>query len=209
MSRQYADTELTETESRTWERDRDYLCGRGLIVDLGCGPGRFMEMLKQRSDPFYGVDMERASVETCRRQGFKVERMDALRHLRSRKKGVLGGIHCYSLIEHIPKEHVEEFLGHCFRTLKKGGRLVLGTANGNRIDTVVGGFWDDFQHVRPYTALLLRHLAEEQGFEVDFSGGDELTRKQSLARKLLRKIRTVLVGPYYGPPGIVLLARKP
>jgi hypothetical protein len=70
------------------------------------------------------------------------------------------------------------------------------------------GFWDDPQHTRPYPRPVLRELLEEAGFEVLAIEADEDSRPRGRLRSLIRRIRTTLVGPYFGPSEIYALARK-
>ena len=47
------------------------------ILDLGCGRGEWLELLREEGLPAQGVDINRVLIEQCRQQDFKVTESDA------------------------------------------------------------------------------------------------------------------------------------
>jgi ubiquinone/menaquinone biosynthesis C-methylase UbiE len=73
--------------------------------------------------------------------------------------GSVDGILAKDILEHLvaPWEAVGEF----HRVLAKGGRLRVEVPTPH-----YRKFWDDYTHVRPYTARAVRELLRDQSFEV-------------------------------------------
>ena len=209
LSLTYADATESPQHKAKWARDAVYFAGCKMVLDLGCGPGHFLGVMRKQGTAAYGVDTEPASYAACRRQGLAARKMDCLTHLRGLKVGSLPGLHCSNLLEHLPMAQALELLALAASRLAPGGRLVLSTANPACLGIMTHSFWDDPQHVRPWPASLLQRLAEGHGLSVEFAGPDELTRPQGPVRQMIRALRTALIGPYFEAPEVLLLARKP
>lgn len=208
MSRDYAHAPLSPEHRPKWRRDAHFFKECRQVLDLGCGPGDFLEALREIKVPGYGVDLEPASLRVCKKRGLSARRDGALTHLKRLKPASVDGIHCSNLLEHLPAGEALALIRLSAQKLKSGGRLSLSTANPACLGLVAGVFWDDSQHVRFYSQRLLAEEAIAAGLNVLFVGGDELTRPQSLVRSLLRWFRTRLVGPYFEASELLLQAKK-
>ena len=137
----------------------------GTILDLGCGRGIMLDLLKKAGLKGYGLDLSEKAVLLCRSKGFDVVQGDALGHLRSLQDRSIGGIFCSHVIEHMQPRDAIEMIHEFRRVVKAGGRLILVTPNASDLMTSER-FWLDPTHVRPYPEKLLVLLLERAGFKI-------------------------------------------
>src|SRR5262249_28940089 len=70
------------------------------IVDLGCGRGELLDLLRAHGIAARGVDMNSAMVELCRSRGLDVEEGDALSFLQRQRDDSIGGLVAIQVVEH-------------------------------------------------------------------------------------------------------------
>jgi SAM-dependent methyltransferase len=136
----------------------------GKVVDLGCGRGEFLGLLKTIGVPGYGVDMSEVMVASCRQRGLDVRREDLLDHLASVPEGSLGGIFCAQVLEHLDPADVIRFFDLAWVALADGGVLVVETLNPRSLATFTNALYVDLGHLRPLHPYTLTFLAEGAGF---------------------------------------------
>jgi SAM-dependent methyltransferase len=154
------------SESEIRERHRQYVSrfdGRRDIVDLGCGRGEFLELLRDADISSWGVDADEAMVALCRRKGLRAEHEDAFVYLTGVAPDSLGGAFVAQLIEHLHPSRVLALLRELHRTLVPGGIAVIETVNPETLLTYQT-FYLDPTHVRPYNAQLIVWAAQAAGF---------------------------------------------
>ena len=178
------------------------------VLDVGCGRGVFLDLLRSAGIKAVGIDHSQESVEACRQRGFAVERQDARKYMGD-SQGRFGGIFCSHLIEHMSYEDAMEFLALCHRALRKGGVLLLVTPNPEDLTIISEIFWLDPTHVRPYPRQLLQSMLEANGFKVkraeQFLGSWRMIGRRNLPMYLVRRM---LLGRHFGRPNTLLLAEK-
>lgn len=136
----------------------------GPVVDLGCGRGEFLEILRDADISVYGIDRHPHMVARCREKGLDVREEDALEHLASVPAGTLGGVFSAQMVEHLPMSTVPRLFELAADALAEGGRLVVETINPESLAVFAGAFYIDLGHLRPLHPLTLRFLAEKAGF---------------------------------------------
>ena len=141
-----------------------FLHAPGLVLEIGCGKGVMLSMLKEKGIQAYGIDLSDTTVKYCQEKGLDVIHSDLLSHLRSLKEGSLGGIFCAHVIEHLHPSDAMEFLKQAGRVLKPKSRLILITPNAKDLRTTER-FWLDITHVRPYPEKILCALLRREGFQ--------------------------------------------
>jgi|GEM_PF-253607 O-antigen chain-terminating methyltransferase len=134
-------------------------------LDLGCGRGEWLEVLREAGYDASGIDLDEGMLAGLRRRGFDVRRMDALQALRETADASLAVVSAFHLVEHIPFDDVRTLIREALRVLKPGGLLILETPNPENL--VVGSnlFYQDPTHLRPLPTELLRFAVEFEGFE--------------------------------------------
>lgn len=135
------------------------------LLDLGCGRGEWLGLLRDEGIMAQGVDLNAANIEACREQGLVARYQDALAALGERDDASLGMITAFHLVEHLPHELLRQLLHEAFRTLAPGGRLLLETPNPQNLLVGSCTFYLDPTHVRPLPPDFMVFLAEFTGFE--------------------------------------------
>lgn len=107
----------------------DFFRGTSPVVDLGCGAGAFLVLLKESGIPSYGVDSDETACEAAARKSLRVINADVLEHLEQLPDRSLGGIFSSRVIEFLPAPAQMELVALCSRKIKPGGVLVIETSN--------------------------------------------------------------------------------
>lgn len=143
----------------------NYFLGRTNVLDLGCGRGEFLELLKRNNVVAHGIESNPFMVEECRRNDLAVLQMDALASLAETAESSLGGIFSAMMIEHLRPESLFELIRRSFLALQPGAFLILETSNP--VSLLVGGstFHRDPTRVRLYHPETLKFLLEQNGFD--------------------------------------------
>ena len=144
---------------------------QGPVLEIGCGRGEFLGLLRDAGIRAQGVDIDPGMVQWARGGGFDVIQDDALEFLHADPApGPYQGVFCAHFIEHLTTEQVVHFLEGVRRVLAPGGRLVAVTPNPGCYAVLSHDFWWDPTHVRFYEVALVEFLCRQAGFEVESSG---------------------------------------
>ena len=79
----------------------------GPVLELACGPGVFLSVLREEGVAARGVDIDDGMVQTAREAGHDVVLDDALAHMRSLPDASLRGLFCAHFLEHLPAPTVQ------------------------------------------------------------------------------------------------------
>jgi O-antigen chain-terminating methyltransferase len=135
------------------------------ILDVGCGRGEWLELLREHQLHAAGIDLNRVVLAICQERGLAVMEADAVEHLRSLPEASLGAVTAFHLIEHLALPHLLDFLDAARRVLKPGGVAIFETPNPNNMFVSSRYFYLDPTHRHPIPVELGRFLAEARGFE--------------------------------------------
>jgi O-antigen chain-terminating methyltransferase len=162
----------------------DYLplfAGAANVLDLGCGRGEFLELLREEGIEARGVDLNDEMVELCRTRGLDVVGGDALTYLEACPDGSIGGILAAQVIEHLDPAVIIRLLDVAHTKLTPGGRIVLETINPACWFAFFESYIRDLTHVRPVHPDTLKFLLQASGFQrveiryrAPFPEGDKL-----------------------------------
>jgi len=142
----------------------DLFSGCQNVLDIGCGQGVFLRLLKEKGISGYGVDMDLDMVRSCQATGLKAVQAEALAHLRLLGEDSLGGIFCAHLIEHLPKARLVPFLELCHSRLQPEAPIILITPNGAGLTIFHYTFYKDLTHNQPLHPEAVKFLLENAGF---------------------------------------------
>lgn len=134
------------------------------VLDLACGRGEFLDVLKAQGIAGVGLDIDPGMAQQARQASHKVEEADAFDYLTS-QRGAFDGIFSAHFVEHLPPDRAVELITRAFAALQPGGRLLLATPNSASLPTLQREFWWDASHVRFYDIDLLRFWLTQAGFE--------------------------------------------
>jgi 2-polyprenyl-3-methyl-5-hydroxy-6-metoxy-1,4-benzoquinol methylase len=133
-------------------------------VDLGCGRGEWLELMKDVGIVTYGVDLDEGMLAACRERGLPVERRDAIEYLQSLADESVAVVSAFHVVEHMPFTALQTLVQEALRVLSPGGLLILETPNPENLSVGACEFYGDPTHQRPLPPILLSFLPEHYGF---------------------------------------------
>jgi 2-polyprenyl-3-methyl-5-hydroxy-6-metoxy-1,4-benzoquinol methylase len=136
---------------------------RAPVLDIGCGRGEFLEMMRDAGIEARGIDLSEESVALCRGKGLSAERADLFDYLRDLPDRSLGGIFCAQVIEHLPPSQLPEMIRLASEKLERGGLLAIETPNPECLAIFASHFYLDPTHTRPVPHPLTAFYMEEFG----------------------------------------------
>ncbi len=142
-----------------------YFEGASDVLDIGCGRGEFLQLLRERGVKARGVDVNHEMVETCRSHGLEVIEGDGFEYLASLADGSLGGLFAAQVVEHLDPGRLIRLLEVAFSKLRPGARIVLETINPACWAAFFDSYIRDLTHVRPVHPETLRYLLQASGFQ--------------------------------------------
>ncbi len=140
-----------------------YFQGRSRVLDVGCGRGEFLELMKQNGVGARGVDNDAGSVALCRQKQLEVEQADLFAYLAALPDESLDGIFSAQVVEHLPPARLPELVALAAAKLEPGGVLAIETPNPECLAIFASHFYMDPTHVRPVPSALLHFYLQESG----------------------------------------------
>lgn len=134
------------------------------VLDIACGRGEMLELLRENGIASSGVDLDADMVHRCLDKKLPVERADALAYLEAQADGSLGAVFSAQFVEHLPVAAYSRLIELAYRKLRSGGVLILETQNPECLAIYSQTFFLDPTHVRPVPAAQLHFILEEAGF---------------------------------------------
>lgn len=141
-----------------------YFKSKKNVLDIGCGRGEFLELLKENGTKARGIDINKKMIEHCKKKGLDVAFFDAFDYLKSIPDSSLGGIFMAQVIEHFKPRKIVEIIGLSYKKLKKGSCLVIETINPTSF-TSLSNFNLDPSHTKPLHPSLMKFLFQSSGFK--------------------------------------------
>jgi len=138
--------------------------GASDVVDIGCGRGEFLALLKDARVSARGVDANREMIAEARARGLDAVESDALEYLKSLPDASLGGVKASQVVEHLRPSHVVELISLAFDKLRPGAPIVLETINPACWLAFFSSYLRDFTHVWPVHPETLQYLMQAAGF---------------------------------------------
>jgi glycosyltransferase involved in cell wall biosynthesis/SAM-dependent methyltransferase len=141
----------------------DVLGSPAAVLDLGCGRGEFLDVLRERGIACRGVELSEQLVAHCRGKGHDVELADALEHLRGLDDAGVPAIFAAQVVEHLPADVLRELLTLTEAKLEPGGTAIFETVNPHT-PSALKAFWTDPTHHHPLYPEVLIALCRFAGF---------------------------------------------
>ena len=136
----------------------------GPALDLGCGRGEWLELMREASIESIGVEQNSMLAAACRNRNLNVieaDFRDFLAQSQAEHWRIVTGFH---VIEHLGWPGWYHCLRDIHRALRPGGMLILETPNPSNLLTVTNFFYLDPTHRQPLPAALLAFAAKSAGF---------------------------------------------
>jgi len=148
------------------ERQRPYvddLRNAAPVLDVGCGRGELLGLLRDAGIEARGIDADADMVAYARGEGLEVDQADAIAHLEQMSDGSLGGIFAGQVVEHLPPATLFRFLELAAQKLSPGGLLIAETINPLS-PLALRSYFADLTHAQPLVPETLELLAKQAGF---------------------------------------------
>ena len=204
------------------ERQRPYvelLAGHAPVLDLGCGRGELLALLREAGIEARGVDADADMVAFARGEQLAVEQADALAYLGEVADESLGAITALQLVEHLPPPALVALLELAAPKLRSSGLLLLETINPASL-AALRNYFADLTHAQPLVPETLELLVRGAGFtdvevryvnepgrrmrEVALPPGEELDEARAALAANARTLNETL----FPPLDYALIARR-
>lgn len=139
--------------------------GSSDVLDIGCGRGEFLDLLRERAISARGVDINEEMVSICVDRGLDATTTDALSYLLAQPDESLGGLFGAQVVEHLEPDYLLRLLEAAQRKLRPGAVVVLETVNPACWFAFFSSYIRDITHVRPLHPDTLRYLVLASGFQ--------------------------------------------
>jgi SAM-dependent methyltransferase len=133
------------------------------VVDIGCGRGELLQLLREAGVDARGIDADADMVAYARGDGLDVEQADLVEYLERLDDASLGGIFMGQVVEHLPPGVLVRSLELAARKLRSGGVLVAETINPLS-PLALRHYFADLTHAQPLVPETLQLLARQSGF---------------------------------------------
>jgi SAM-dependent methyltransferase len=134
------------------------------VVDIGCGRGEFLALLRERGQHAVGVDSNGLAVQRLNEAGFDIVHADALEYVAGLADQSIAGFTAFQVIEHLPNAYLRKLLAAMHAKLERGGFVLLETVNPYCLETY-RSFYLDPTHLNPVPKDLLAIMLRFYGFE--------------------------------------------
>jgi SAM-dependent methyltransferase len=189
-----------------------WFAGAGPVLDIGCGSGTFLDVLRLAGRAGRGIDASPQAVAACRSRGHDAICGDAIEVVRGLGQGGerFEGALLAHVVEHLVPEAALRLLRAVAAVLAPGGTVVIATPDPRNRIVLEETFWLDPTHIRPYPAALLAQLCDAVGLRVVGSYRDPATVPRRPAwKRALARVRSVLSGADRSSPlDLVVVARR-
>lgn len=177
------------------------------VVDLGCGRGEWLELLKDMGLAATGVELNSLLVQACHERGLNVIEQDLFGYLGALPDASVGVVSAFHVVEHLSIKDLVSLLNETMRVLKPGGKLIIETPNPRNVLVGSCNFYFDPTHRNPLPSEVLELMVETRGFEAI----EVLPLNPSNAMPVPGDAEIVqrFNQYFYGPMDYGLIARRP
>jgi glycosyltransferase involved in cell wall biosynthesis len=162
-----------EAGRRAWHHAyADVFKGFGSVLDVGCGTGLFLDMLRERGiERTLGIDRDPEMVADTRARGHEARVLDARTDLSTLGER-FDGVHLAFVIETMDGDEGIATLRACAALLAPDGLLVVRTLNPRNAAVRDGAFWFEPWAKRPWPLETLHVALTDLGLRVVGAGNE-------------------------------------
>jgi O-antigen chain-terminating methyltransferase len=133
------------------------------ILDVGCGRGEWLELLRESGYTARGLDINRVMIEQCQARGLEVIAGDVIDYLASLPDNSLGAVTGFHIIEHLPFKMLMRLFSETVRVIKPQGLVIFETPNPDNVLVGSNTFYLDPTHINPLPSPTIKFMAETCG----------------------------------------------
>lgn len=138
------------------------------ILDVGCGWGNFLEVVKKNDNLSYlGIDLSEEAIKICKRKDLNCQKIDLIKLGSKKNLPKFTIISFFQVIEHM--KNPLEYLKAAKKLLKKNGIILITTPNNSSpLRSIFGSHWSVYNtpsHYFFYSKKTLGLLLKTAGFK--------------------------------------------
>ena len=149
------------------DSQRDYLKyfkDKKNVLDLGCGRGEFLELLKESNINAIGVDLYKDFVDYCNFKNLKAINDDIIRYLEDLNDESIDGIMCSQVVEHLTTDQILSLCNLTYKKLQSNSYIIIETPNPTSLSIYTNWFYVDPSHIKPIHPKTLEYFLKKAGF---------------------------------------------
>lgn len=137
------------------------------VLDLGCGRGELLMLLREAGVEATGVEGDQALAGAARRRGLEVVTGDLLEVLRAQEGDSFGAVTAIHVLEHLQPQTLPSVLAEVRRVLRPQGFFLAECPNPHTLRVGAALYWQDPTHRRPLLPETLELFLLAAGFSVE------------------------------------------
>ena len=131
----YSDLQNNKRDSgldyyRDWSYDDEFAYSliheNDMVLEIGCGTGKFLEKLKEKKISFTGLELNEQAVGIAKAKGLDV-RHELIEDFAAHNPEKFTHVCAFQVLEHIAD--INSFISASIKCLKRGGKLIFGVPN--------------------------------------------------------------------------------
>ncbi len=141
----------------------DYINKQKSVLDIGCGRGEFLELLKENGINAFGIDSNKQMVKRCLDKGLKVEYADAISYLKN-YQGSLGNVFLSMIVEHLDFKDIFTIIKTAWEKMERDSVILIETINPNSFYAQSRAYIIDPTHKNMVSPETLSYTFQKVGF---------------------------------------------
>ncbi len=139
-----------------------YFSGKKSVLDIGCGRGEFLSLMKDNDINAQGVDIYEPYTDYCNMKGLKASCGDGTAFLAGLES--VDGIFVGQVVEHLQTHEIIRLCNTAYEKLEEGGCIIIETPNPTSLAIYTHAFYIDPSHIKPVHPLTMKYYLEKAGF---------------------------------------------
>lgn len=135
------------------------------VLDIGCGRGEFLELMKTNKLDAIGLDLNETMVKLSVKRGFKASQANAISYMADQKAKSFSAITGFHIVEHIHFSELLQLFKESYRALQDDGFVLFETPNPENLSVGAFSFYYDPSHLRPIPPEFLKFCLTYVGFK--------------------------------------------
>ncbi|MCX6727371.1 MAG: class I SAM-dependent methyltransferase [Candidatus Saccharibacteria bacterium] len=135
------------------------------VLDIGCGRGEFLELMKTNKLDAIGLDLNETMVKLSVKRGFKATQANAISYMADQKAKSFSAITGFHIVEHIHFSELLQLFKESYRALENDGFVLFETPNPENLSVGAFSFYYDPSHLRPIPPEFLKFCLTYVGFK--------------------------------------------